>query len=147
MNTSDSTKRRKVCPTDRNRVFCASNGKCFYCTRQIARDTFTVDHVWPLAEGGGYELNNLVAACPKCNLDKGNGLPTEGEIIAARELYVPKMPVVRRPYTGPKQDKKKKPVRALSKDPGLAFLQRQALVRPKFTKRERGANPHHHGLS
>lgn len=44
-------------------------------SNDLRRDIFlviaTVDHVIPRAKGGSDDLENLVLACHKCNLDKG----------------------------------------------------------------------------
>ena len=50
----------------RNRL----NGHCIYCGK--SSDTMTVDHIVPLKLGGTNALNNLVPACPNCNLKKGH---------------------------------------------------------------------------
>ena len=50
-------------------------GKCFYCHTRL--DKYHVDHVIPLALGGGNGPENIVIACPKCNLSKGAKHPAE----------------------------------------------------------------------
>lgn len=40
---------------------------CHYCKA----DATEVDHLWPRRYGGGDHVNNLVAACRKCNSSKG----------------------------------------------------------------------------
>ena len=40
---------------------------CAYC----GKDATQVDHVAPRADGGGDDLDNLVASCTLCNLRKG----------------------------------------------------------------------------
>lgn len=38
----------------------------------------TIDHVIPISKGGGiYDVNNLVIACFRCNMNKGNMMPDE----------------------------------------------------------------------
>lgn len=51
-------------------------GKCFYCKKKV-HDKYHVDHVVPLSKGGEDSLDNLVIACPKCNLSKSNSLLEE----------------------------------------------------------------------
>ena len=43
---------------------------CQYCSRR--GDRLTVDHVVPRSRGGGTTWTNVVAACLRCNLHKGN---------------------------------------------------------------------------
>ncbi|MCL5736987.1 MAG: HNH endonuclease [Actinobacteria bacterium] len=44
-------------------------GRCFYCDKKVGKK-YHVDHVIPLAKGGGNGPENLVIACPPCNLSK-----------------------------------------------------------------------------
>lgn len=73
-------------------------GKCFYCKSADA-DTptemeLTIDHIEPVAIGGGNELTNLVVACKPCNQEKGmqridafNPIATEEWLLAlARQI-------------------------------------------------------------
>jgi len=62
-------------------VFEKSNGKCHYCGKQLswqnhgrrdARGGWEIDHLKPRSRGGSDHLNNLVAACWTCNLDKSD---------------------------------------------------------------------------
>lgn len=50
--------------------------KCFYCKRKFnqgkAFDWPTADHIVPHSKGGKIELDNIVAACDKCNRTKDN---------------------------------------------------------------------------
>jgi len=54
----------------------AQKGKCYYCAAKVG-DTYHVDHVIPLSRGGSNSPENLVIACPPCNLSKGDKLPSE----------------------------------------------------------------------
>ena len=52
----------------RLQVLQANNWSCYYC----GQDATQVDHVIPIANGGDpMSLDNLVAACKRCNLSKG----------------------------------------------------------------------------
>lgn len=51
-------------------------GKCFYCGKDVG-DAYHVDHVVPLARGGSNSPDNLVIACPHCNLSKSDKLVSE----------------------------------------------------------------------
>jgi hypothetical protein len=48
--------------------------RCEYCLmhQSLQGATFHVDHVLPEAQGGTSELENLVLACPGCNLRKSD---------------------------------------------------------------------------
>lgn len=52
----------------RGQVFEAKGAFCEYC----GGTADTIDHVKPLALGGGNELENLVPACRSCNSSKGD---------------------------------------------------------------------------
>lgn len=78
---------------DRHALRARPRGNAFEPTRravlerdgwrcQVVRDGFRcgrpathVDHIVPLAAGGGDELSNLRAACATCNLARGQGGP------------------------------------------------------------------------
>ena len=52
------------------------SGRCHWCG--IAVDNaYHVDHVVPLARGGSNDPENIVIACPTCNLRKGAKMPDE----------------------------------------------------------------------
>lgn len=56
--------------------FARQKGKCYYCGSKVG-DTYHVDHIVPLSRGGSNGPENIVIACPPCNLSKGNKLPHE----------------------------------------------------------------------
>lgn len=49
------------------------NKKCFYCKCEL--NTYHVDHYIPLAKGGSNAAENIVIACPSCNLRKSDLMP------------------------------------------------------------------------
>lgn len=51
---------------------------CYYCHCKLT-DGYHVDHVIPLSRGGSNGPENLVIACPTCNLSKHDKLPSEWE--------------------------------------------------------------------
>src|SRR5262249_10717168 len=61
---------------------------CQYCNRRGER--LTVDHVVPRSRGGETTWINVVAACLRCNLRKGNRLPDEVGMRLIREPIHPK---------------------------------------------------------
>ena len=52
----------------RKKVFKRDNYTCKYCGAQ--KVSLHADHVYPESKGGETSLENLVAACGKCNLEK-----------------------------------------------------------------------------
>lgn len=61
---------------DIKRQYKAQKGKCFWCGVKVGK-TYHVDHIVPLSRGGSNSPENLVIACPACNLSKGDKLPHE----------------------------------------------------------------------
>ena len=51
--------------------------RCVYCAAPLRLELATLDHVHPIAKGGGHTPGNLVAACARCNRMKGDMLPQE----------------------------------------------------------------------
>lgn len=61
------------------------NHSCRYCGRSAPDVPLTVDHVVPVALGGGDEPGNLVAACKDCNSGKSSvpaGAPLVDDVAA-----------------------------------------------------------------
>jgi 5-methylcytosine-specific restriction endonuclease McrA len=55
----------------REAVLRREAGRCFYCLREVGSDA-ALDHVVAVSVGGEDTMENLVAACPDCNVAKGN---------------------------------------------------------------------------
>lgn len=51
-------------------------GRCYWCNAKVGK-AYHVDHVFPLVRRGSNGPDNLVIACPACNLAKGAKLPHE----------------------------------------------------------------------
>lgn len=60
---------------DIEKQYAFQNGKCYYCEQNLAE--YHVDHYIPLSRGGSNGPENLVIACPHCNVSKNNKLPGE----------------------------------------------------------------------
>jgi 5-methylcytosine-specific restriction endonuclease McrA len=62
-------------------LFARDGYRCQYCGRERRelgyRESLTRDHLVPLSRGGGNDWKNVVTACSRCNLRKGNHLPEE----------------------------------------------------------------------
>ncbi len=60
------------------RAVAAQDGRCFWCGRTF--DSLvppTVDHLVPRAKGGPSWPENEVAACRRCNAERGHRAPVE----------------------------------------------------------------------
>ena len=58
-------------------VFLRDRFACQYCQRPHPAHELTFDHVVPRSRGGRTSWANIVTACTRCNLRKGNRLPQE----------------------------------------------------------------------
>lgn len=72
-------------PLTRNAVFARDNHQCQYC----AGPAESIDHVIPRSRGGEHTWENVVAACRRCNLRKGNRLPEEADFRLAKRPRQP----------------------------------------------------------
>ncbi|MDE3023488.1 MAG: HNH endonuclease [Pseudomonadota bacterium] len=87
---------RSISKKSRFEIFKRDSFICQYCGAHPPSITLEVDHIHPVADGGGDELDNRVTACFDCNRGKGNrrintscrpisGLKEQAEQIAERE--------------------------------------------------------------
>ena len=53
------------------KVWVADGCKCLYCKQPMGRVQLTVDHFWPLEQGGVNDTSGYLSACRRCNKDKG----------------------------------------------------------------------------
>lgn len=60
-----------------NRLRTSPDTVCHYCYAPLFGMPIHIDHVTPLSRNGSHSIDNLVAACPKCNYDKGTKLVEE----------------------------------------------------------------------
>ncbi|GLT95255.1 hypothetical protein SLE2022_129470 [Rubroshorea leprosula] len=80
-------KRRRIKHTlSRKNILNRDNYTCQYCS---SREKLTIDHVLPVARGGEWKWENLVAACARCNSKKGQKTLEEAKM---ELLKVPKAP-------------------------------------------------------
>lgn len=56
----------------RSTVYKRCHKRCWYCGLRLYLTTLTIDHLIPRSKGGPTKKINLVAACLKCNGDKGS---------------------------------------------------------------------------
>lgn len=64
--------------TDQDVLDCMlqQGGRCFYCVKPLTSG-FHVEHMTPLSRGGSNGPENIVCACPTCNLSKGTKTAAE----------------------------------------------------------------------
>lgn len=65
-------------PLTRRHVLQRDNYTCQYCGYQ--GDDLTLDHVVPRSKGGPDSWENIVAACVRCNVKKGNRTPKQANL-------------------------------------------------------------------
>lgn len=81
-------KRRRIKNTlSRRNIFQRDNFTCQYCS---SRENLTIDHVLPIARGGEWKWENLVAACAKCNSKKGQKTLEEASMKLHKAPKAPK---------------------------------------------------------
>jgi 5-methylcytosine-specific restriction endonuclease McrA len=73
-------------PVSRRGVLRRDGSRCAYCGGSAS----TIDHVLPRSRGGKDTWNNLVLACTKCNVRKGNRLPDEANMPLLRQPGIPR---------------------------------------------------------
>ena len=70
----------------RSMIYKRDGNKCQYCgsTKELS-----IDHVHPRSKGGRDTWENLVTACTKCNIKKGNKLLEESGMVLVRKPRAP----------------------------------------------------------
>ncbi len=54
--------------TKKIRLYDKQRGSCAYCSNIFPIQRLTFDHIIRKREGGGNRIDNLVLACPPCNI-------------------------------------------------------------------------------
>lgn len=49
--------------------------KCYYCSAKLTE--YHIEHIVPLSRGGSNSIDNIVLACPTCNISKNDRMPHE----------------------------------------------------------------------
>lgn len=70
-------------------VFLRDQFACQYCAGQFPVPDLTFDHLIPRSRGGITSWDNVVTACSKCNLRKGNQLP---KVVKMHPRNIPRAP-------------------------------------------------------
>ncbi len=71
----------KEIPMTRKNVMHRDNHTCQYCGRKA---DLTIDHVIPRSKGGKDTWDNVVIACLRCNVTKGDRTPAEAQMALKR---------------------------------------------------------------
>lgn len=77
----------RIIELSRKNILRRDNYRCQYCGKKMK--TLTIDHVIPKSRGGTDSWDNLVAACVKCNNEKGSRTPEEAEMTLLRKPRKP----------------------------------------------------------
>lgn len=67
-------------PLTRTNLLLRDSYKCQYCSKILEKSESTIDHVIPRSKGGKTTWENVVIACPTCNLKKGGKTPAEARM-------------------------------------------------------------------
>lgn len=81
---------------EKNKISCSSSNifyrdkyTCAYCGKKTQKNELTLDHIYPVSQGGKRSWKNLITACRKCNQKKGSRTPKEAGMPL---LWKPKEP-------------------------------------------------------
>jgi 5-methylcytosine-specific restriction endonuclease McrA len=83
------SQRRKIIPCNSDNVFYRDEYRCAYCGRKCLKKDLTIDHIFPVVQGGQDSWKNLITACGDCNRKKGGRTPKQANMPL---LYRPKEP-------------------------------------------------------
>jgi 5-methylcytosine-specific restriction endonuclease McrA len=73
---------------NRNNLFKRDNGECQYCG---SRKHLTIDHIIPKSKGGKTNWTNLITACNRCNVNKGDKTPEQAGLTLKSEPFKPSL--------------------------------------------------------
>ena len=84
----------------RQNLYLRDNYTCQYCNRSHPSSQLTYDHIRPRSEGGATTWTNVVTACIRCNLKKGNKPLSQVNFRLLQEPREPRWLPVLAPMTG-----------------------------------------------
>ena len=70
-------------------LFRRDRNLCLYCGQSFRDRELTRDHVTPKSRGGPDQWRNVVTACRRCNVKKGNRSPEEANMPLLAVPFVP----------------------------------------------------------
>jgi len=82
------TLRRRCAPSAKTRrvIYQKTGGLCHVCGGELDQ-SWTADHVKPVAEGGAHEIDNFLPACSLCNRLKWHRTPNVIRFIMQLGIY------------------------------------------------------------
>lgn len=83
--------RKALSKKTRFEVFKRDLFKCQYCGRSSPEVILHVDHIQPVAEGGGNNILNLITSCQDCNAGKGARLIGDNAAIEKQKKALEEM--------------------------------------------------------
>jgi 5-methylcytosine-specific restriction endonuclease McrA len=86
---------------NRQNIFKRDGNCCVYCGNH--RD-LTLDHVIPKSKGGRTNWLNLVAACRRCNAQKGNETPDQAKMPMRHQPFKPTFIMYLRDFFGSNEE-------------------------------------------
>lgn len=90
-------RRRGISPGKRYRILQRDGFKCVYCGAKAGDVELQIDHVVPVARGGGGADDNLVASCSDCNSGKSDHVI---EVMSVGLAQTKRTPVRSHPLVG-----------------------------------------------
>ena len=85
------SERQPISPKQRFKILQRDDFKCVYCGASGQDNVkLEIDHIKPVAEGGGNDSINLVTSCRDCNIGKGKNLLEEAHVIYAQKNEIQK---------------------------------------------------------
>ena len=96
---------RNVVKFNRRNVFLRDGFQCQYCGQKLPTGKLSLDHIVPRSRGGVESWDNIVAACLRCNVRKGNRTPLEANMRLLREPTKPaRSPLIVRQLRDPRYE-------------------------------------------
>jgi hypothetical protein len=79
-------------------ILALDNSTCVYCGERNRK--LTIDHILPQSRGGGHAIENLAAACERCNYTKGTRTPYEWGVLPKYGRFATQPLVIKEPIRG-----------------------------------------------
>lgn len=90
--------RKAITKKTRFEIFKRDRFTCQYCGRMAPDVVLEVDHIVPIAEGGGNENTNLITSCMECNRGKGKRKLSDDAVIKAQQTQLVELAEKREQY-------------------------------------------------
>ncbi|MBI3548294.1 MAG: HNH endonuclease [Elusimicrobia bacterium] len=71
---------RRQVPFTRRNIYQHYGNRCCYCNKHFPPADLNLEHILPRSRGGVSDWTNVVTACIRCNLKKGNRTPSEAHM-------------------------------------------------------------------